>query len=295
MQYIYHLGVHKTASSLLQRNLVENLDELRAQGVYYVNAEFPWAIKRQRNIIRQLHAPDGTSPGLPRRLNRRIANAAEQAGARIVLQSDSASIGPAMHEALANGVAHPGFYPQAEQCLHTLTVDRPPEDVRVLLYSRTPETYLTSLYSEMIREGWSNVDIDTFCQTLDLASLDFDTLKTRIEGMRPEFHVVMRQYERIKLGADTFISTFMRDIGLDAKYIQPVLPPHQPDLDAAQAEALRHVSFGDTSRNPRHVKRLRNRILKQAPNPADPLALPDWVHEALHAPAAPGYRAHAAS
>ena len=53
MQYIYHLGAHKTASSLLQRNLVENLDEIRAQGVFYVNAELPWAIKRQRNIIRQ--------------------------------------------------------------------------------------------------------------------------------------------------------------------------------------------------------------------------------------------------
>lgn len=284
MQYIYHLGAHKTASSLLQRNLVENLDELRAQGVYYVNAELPRAIKRQRNIIQKLHAPDTEPPGLPRRLNRRITKAAEQAGARIVLQSDSASLGPAMHEALANGVVHPGFYPQAEQCLHTLTVDRPPEDVRFLLYSRTPETYLTSLYSDMIRQGWSNVDIDTFCQSLDLASLDFDALKTRIEGMRPGFRVISRQYERIKLGADTFISTFMRDIGLDAKYVQPVRPAHVPDLDAAQVEALRHVSFGDTSRNPRHVKRLRNRILKQAPNPADPLTLPDWVPETLHSP-----------
>lgn len=284
MQYIYHLGAHKTASSLLQRNLVENLDELRAQGVFYVNAELPWAIKRQRNIIHEMHAPDAEPPGLPRRLNRRIAKAAKQAGARIVLQSDSASLGPAMHEALASGVTNPSFYPQAEQCLHALTVDRPPEDVRFLLYSRTPETYLTSLYSEMIREGWSNVDIDTFCQSLDLASLDFDALKTRIEGMRPGFRVISRQYERIKLGADTFISTFMRDIGLDAKYIQPVRPALVPDLDAAQVEALRHVSFGDTSRNPRHVKRLRNRILKQAPNPADPLTLPDWVHEALHGP-----------
>lgn len=284
MQYIYHLGAHKTASSLLQRNLVENLDELRAQGVFYVNAELPWAIKRQRNIIRQLHTPEAEPPGLPRRLNRRIAKAAKQAGARIILQSDSASLGPAMHEAFANGVTNPGFYPQAEQCLHTLTVDRPPEDVRFLLYSRTPETYLTSLYSEMIREGWSNVDIDTFCQSLDLASLDFDTLKTRIKGMRPEFHVVMRQYERIKLGADTFISAFMRDIGLDAKYIQPVRHAHVPDLDAAQVEALRHVSFGDTSRDPKRIKRLRNQILRQSNNPADPLVLPDWVPEALHVP-----------
>lgn len=284
MQYIYHLGAHKTASSLLQRNLVENLDELRAQGVFYVNAELPWAIKRQRNIIHELHAPDAKPPGLPRRLNRRITKAAEQAGARIVLQSDSASLGPAMHEALANGVDHPGFYPQAEQCLHTLTVDRPPEDVRFLLYSRTPETYLTSLYSDMIRQGWSNVDIDTFCQSLDLASLDFDALKTRIEGMRPGFRVISRQYERIKLGADTFISTFMRDIGLDAKYVQPVRPAHVPDLDAAQVEALRHVSFGDTSRNPKRIKRLRNQILRQSHNPSNPLVLPDWVHEALHGP-----------
>ena len=284
MQYIYHLGAHKTASSLLQRNLVENLDELRAQGIFYVNAELPWAIKRQRNIIREMHAPDAEPPGLPRRLNRRIDKAAQQAGARIVLQSNSESLGPAMHEALANGTSHPGFYPRAEQCLHMLTVDRPPEDVRLLLYSRSPETYLASLYSEMIREGWSNVDIDTFCQSLDLASLDFDTLKTRIEGLRPGFRVISRQYERIKLGADTFISTFMRDIGLDAKYIQPVRPAHVPDLDAAQVEALRHVSFGDTSRNPKRIKRLRDQILRQSSNPADPVTLPDWAREALHAP-----------
>ncbi len=284
MQYIYHVGAHRTASSLLQWNLAQNLDELRAQGVFYVNAELPWAINRQRNIIQQIHSPNAQPPGQPHRLNRRITGAAKQAGARIVLQSLSGSLGPAMHEALATGTPCPGFYPQAEECLHRLTADRAPEDVRVLLYSRSPETYLTSLYSEMLQKSDSIMTIDTFCQSLDLASLDFATLKTRLEGMRAGFSVVMRQYERIKLGADTFISTFMRDIGLDAKYIQPVLPAHQPQIDAAQAEALRHVSFGDTARNRKHVQRLRTQILHQSRNPADPLTLPDWAREALHAP-----------
>ena len=57
-----------------------------------------------------------------------------------MLRSESVSLGPAVHEALASGVPILGFYPQAEQCLRTVTMDCPPEDLRLLLYSRTRET-----------------------------------------------------------------------------------------------------------------------------------------------------------
>lgn len=283
MKYIYHLGVHKTASALLQRNLQENLDELRAQGVFYVNAEMPRIVRKQFRLLAQLHAqPDNPPPVQPfRRMNRMLENVAQEAGAHTVLTSGADLIGAPMHHDLANAHGMPAFYPGAAAAMAQLTTGVAPRDVEALIYCRNPETYLLSLYSDAIRQGLTTMDLSAFCASVDLETIDFGRLKQRLQSTLPEARITMRQYERIKLGAEPYISTFLRDVGLNASYAQPVMVPQLPPLDQSQVDALRHIAFGDTSRRPQRIKRLRNRILSHAPNPGDPLILPDWVRNTL--------------
>ena len=283
MKYIYHLGVHKTASALLQRNLQENLEELRAQGVFYANAEMPRILRRQHRFLSQLHAASDTPPPAQpfRRMNRILANVAGEAGAHTILISGPDLIGQPMHRDLADGQTLPGFYPGAGAAMTHLTTGVAPRDIEILLFCRNPETYLISLYSDAIRQGLTTLDLSGFCAAINLESIDFARLKQSIQAALPEAGITMRQYERIKLGAEPYISTFLRDVGLNASYAQPVMVPQDPPLDQNQVDALRHIAFGDISRRPQRIKRLRKRILSHAPNPGDPLLLPDWVRSTL--------------
>ena len=86
MRLVFHLGVHKTASTLIQKNLADNIAWLRDQGVYYVNIEFKQAVIRQREHLRRLQSPDRDAPraGALRKMNRRIIREATYRGGFVI-------------------------------------------------------------------------------------------------------------------------------------------------------------------------------------------------------------------
>ena len=285
MQYIFHLGVHQTATPYLQSTLSKNLEQLRAQRVFYVNEEMPMAITRQRRVIRRLCDPNRDVPNTDALLgtNRQVAEAARAAGAKTVLISGDHGLGPAMHEALAWGDAEPAFYPRAHSCLRAVTVGLPMRRTKALVYSRNPETYLLSLYSDALRQGQAYIDLDTFCQQVAFDSIDFEGLRTRLSALDSRLSVTMRAHERIRLGTDTFLRTFLRDMGVDPKDFVLGRLPADDTLDTAQVEALRHIAMGSPSQRPQLVKQLRDQVLGHPANPTDRLVLPRWVSESLRA------------
>lgn len=285
MQYIFHLGVHQTATPYVQQTLTHNLEALRAQGVFYVNAEMPKAVVRHRRVVYRLSHPEKPTPEIEALVgtNQAVANAARTAGARKVLFSNDYGLGPAMHEALAMGLENPAFYARAHTCFRHIVRGFPLRKSRVLIYSRNPETYLASLYSEAIRLGLTNLDIDGFCRAVAFDSVDFDGLRERLSALHTDLNVTMRAYERIRLGAETYMRTFLRDLGVQAHSFVFLPAPAEDTLDAAQVEALRHISMGSQSTRPALVKQLREQVTSHAPNPSDRLSLPDWVSDRLRA------------
>ena len=95
MRIVFHLGVHKTASTLIQRTLAMNAEALRARGVFYVNTEMPFVITRQRYALRKLQTPWRNPPPKDAlsNLNAKILRKAERAGAHTVLMSEENRIG----------------------------------------------------------------------------------------------------------------------------------------------------------------------------------------------------------
>lgn len=285
MQYIFHLGVHQTATPYVQDTLTRNLEALRAQGVFYVNAEMPKAVLRHRRVVYRLSHPEKPTPEIEALVdtNHSVADAARAAGAKKVLFSNDYGLGPAMHEALAMGLDDPAFYPRAHTCFRHIVRGFPLRKSRILVYSRNPETYLTSLYSEAIRLGLTNLDIDRFCRAVAFDSVDFDGLRERLSSLHTDLRVTIRAYERIRLGAETYMRTFLRDLGVQAHSFVFCPAPPEDTLDAAQIEALRHISMGSETKRPALVKQLREQVTSHLPNPSNRLALPDWVRERLRA------------
>lgn len=283
MDYVYHLGAHRTASTFLQENLSGNLDTLRAQGIFYVNEEMPDAVHKQRKAIRALCHPDRQTPPADQlaTVNETITRQAEAAGARIVLMSEQNRLGPAMHQALSWRIENPGFYPQATSCLRYMTAGLPLDRTRVLLYSRNPETYLLSLYSEAIRSARINLDLGNFCRAVNFNAIDFQGLRQRLQAVDPRLEIKMRSFERIKLGAESYLRTFLRDTGADPAGFTCYIKRMQQQLDANQVEALRQISMRGQSKRWRLVKRLRDQVLAHDPDPAYRLELPGWVRESL--------------
>lgn len=283
MKYVIHLGVHRTASLLLQQNLSDNLDQLRAQGVFYVNAEMPNAVRRQVRMIRRRHKPGSTPQDMSEfaKLNDAITRAASQAGAETVLISDEHRLGPSMTQSLIWNQSNPGFYPQATENLQHAQAGLPLEDTRLLLYTRNAESYLLSLYSDAIRHNHTTLTLEQFCGSVNFNSIDFPALEQQLAALHPGVEVKARQFERIKLGSETYIRTFLRDIGLDPKpfTVHPAQP--QPQLDAMQVEALLHIMSGSQSKRGDRIAKLREQVLRGAPNPLAPLVLPSWVTDSM--------------
>lgn len=283
MYYVFHLGAHKTASTFLQDNLSDNLTVLRAQGIFYVNEEMPDALVKQRKAIRGICHPERQTPEPDHltALNQDITRRASAAGARVVVMSHVDRLGPPMQQALSWGIDNPGFYPQAGSCLRCLTAGVPLDRTRILTFSRNPETYLLSLYSEAIRMAQTNLDLAGFCRSVNFNSIDFQGLQERLQAVDPALDIKMRAFERIKLGADTYLRTFLRDLGADPAEFSISARPARRQLDANQVEALRQISMRGQSKRWRLVKRLRNQVLAHDPDPTYRMELPIWVRDSL--------------
>ncbi|MGK7754374.1 MULTISPECIES: hypothetical protein [unclassified Roseovarius] len=283
MKYVIHLGVHRTASLLLQQNLSSNLDQLRAQGVFYVNAEIPKLVQRQIRMIRRRHKPGSTPHAIGNfaEINAAITDAAAQAGAQTVLISDEHRLGPSMTRSLLWNQPHPGFYPQAATNLQHVQAGLPLEQTRLLLYTRNAESYLLSLYSDAIRQNQVAMTLEQFCRSVNFNSINFHALEQELAALHPDLQVKSRQFERIKLGPETYLRSFLRDIGLDPAPFALRPTPPRPQLDAMQVEALLHIMSGTQSRRADMVASLREKVLRGAPNPLAPLVLPAWVTDSM--------------
>ena len=282
MRYVYHLGAHKTGSTLIQKNLSANLQALRDQGIWYVNDEMPKAISKQRKILRQFRSPDLENPPADALagVNRRIATRARRAGADTVLLSEENRLGPPMHQELLWGIKRPGFYPAAADCMKYVTFGQPHENMKIFLFSREPSSFALSLYSEAVRMGQTKLDIGSFFAEIDFASIDFDDLKTRLQTLGAGVSVSMSAFEEVRADAATLLTHAFRELGIDLANISFDLERTRTRLDRSQIADILELERRAGIR-PVHRQKMRNEILERAPNAQDMAALPDWVQARL--------------
>lgn len=278
MKIVYHLGVHKTGTTLLQRNMERNAQALRDQGVYCVNAEWPDAIKKLRRRMRRLQNPDLSAPQheLAETLNRRMLRRAEAAGATTLLLSEENFIGNPIHFEQQWRKEPAKFYPAAADCVRALTFGFPDSDITVILYTRALEGLLKGHYSEALRALEAVEDFDGFLDRTDIASFRFDDLLARMKAVLPGAAFEVKPFEAIRAGAEAFVTDFFAGIGVDASGFEVIADKVNPGITAWQADQLvalaRRLKAGEAI--PRLARKLR-RIYEDASAPDDPIALPE--------------------
>lgn len=282
MRYVYHLGAHKTGSTLIQKNLSANLEALRAQGIWYVNEEMPKAISKQRKILRQLRNPDLETPPADALagVNRRIATRAGRAGAHTVLLSEENRLGPPMHQELHWGADHPGFYPAAAECMAHVIYGQPVENMTFFLFSRDPAAFALSLYSEAVRMGQTGLDMEAFFTRLDIASIDFPALEARLAAIDPAITVSMSAFDAVQGDATALLTHCFSELGIDPATMKFNVERTRVRLDRSQIADLLALQRQDGIR-PIHRQKRRREILARTPDPDDIATLPDWVQRRL--------------
>ena len=282
MKIVYHLGVHKTGTTLLQQNMVRNSQALREQGVYCVNGEWPDGIKKLRRRMRRLQNPDLATPQheLAETLNKRMLRRAEAAGAKTLLLSEENFIGNPIHFEQQWHKEPARFYPAAATCLKALTFGFAPADITVILYSRAQEGLLKGHYSEALRALEADEDFGGFLDRTDIGSFRFDDLLARMQAVLPGAQFEVKPFEAIKGGAERFVADFFARIGVDASGLDVIAEKVNPGITGWQADRLvelaRRQKAGEVI--PRLARKLRN-IFEDDTTPKDPIAVPKR-HEA---------------
>ncbi len=217
MRTVIHVGLQKTASTMLQRNVHRNRKKLVDAGVDYARL-------RPLNETADLqHLPSITSSiraiAMPKRQPPNSdALAAELDWLRSqdhesLIISDENILGPINHES-----GKPA-YSKAGEIVDWLITTLHPDSYRVILYVRSQDTYLESTYLQRVHVGRS-IRFDKYMKRADVDSFNWDALATRIASRigRGNLHVV--PYETIAAGELAFVNRFLELAAVDVRFAQ---------------------------------------------------------------------------
>jgi len=285
MRFVYHLGVHKTGSTLLQENIAANVRPLRAQGVFCVNVVRKNLIHRIRHALRRKQNPHRTGQLPPDALaivNQRVLISATGAGAHTALISEENFLGPALHREMSYTDAPAQFYPRAAACLDVLTRTVPSHDITIILYSRHLDGLLRGYYCEALRALQTTDSFDRFLDRVDIASFRFDGLVERLRPVAPDAEIIVKPFETIRADAEGFVADFFAACGADPSGLRFQSNVVRPALDLSQAEELRAIAARLQSGGRLRLLRRRARAIAETPGARDnPITLPDRHRERI--------------
>lgn len=168
-QVVYHVGAHKTGTSLVQSYLAENRRALRKQNVTYLTRG------TLENWVREL---DGGSDD-PGALTRRLDEAFLRRPEGVVLASYENTLGPPFSSKRA------GLYPRAEERAAALREVLANHSTKILLGIRPQSGFVESFYIQTVQQG----GYQTFAEWF--GNLDLDQL-----SWRPVIDVLVRTFGR---------------------------------------------------------------------------------------------------
>lgn len=192
---VYHLGAHKTGTSLLQKFMRDHHDVLRQHRIYYLgrgemNDYVGWG---KRLLTR------------PEELEHRIAEGLANPWYRTLVTSHENTLGPPFKD----GATH--LYPRGPELVAQLAAVLRHWQSRVLLHIRPQDEFVESYYLQRVHQG----NLETFEEWLE--QVDFDALSWRpvADALVAHFgadRVQIIDFGLIRQGQNTFIADFLERV-----------------------------------------------------------------------------------
>ncbi|WP_141703356.1 hypothetical protein, partial [Methylobrevis pamukkalensis] len=200
-QVCFHIGAHKTASSLLQTLMNAN------------RATFETAdceIVRRRDLVATPFFED-----LHAHLESGVQEPSEAALSDIArLEHSSRARMIITNEDIVKFVRPPGFYDQAPEAIRFFRTCGLGGDYRVILYTREQSSYVESVYVQLIQLG-STMTFPEFWENWKRVNLSWSSVAERlVEFLGPDAVTVI-PYESIRrLGTEGYFREFLRHCGI---------------------------------------------------------------------------------
>jgi hypothetical protein len=214
-EIVYHLGAHKTASSLLQKYLRDNPEVLRHARIAYLSrSEMNDCVGWGKRLLQR--------PGI---LQDRIAELLADPGCDALVTSHENTLGPP----LKPGGGH--LYPRGPEIAEQLARALRRWPARTLLYVRPQDEFVESYYLQRIHQGGHL----SFVEWLDEVDLEALSWRPVVDALRKHFgpdHVDVVDFRRIRAGQDAFIADFLRRVDPELA----VTPRYQPVRNASISE-----------------------------------------------------------
>lgn len=191
----FHVGAHKTGTSLIQKYMRDNRHELRKNRMYYLSRSETNDYVGWGNALREQ----------PERLRGRIAKIFANPWYRTVVASHENTLG----RPLRSRGAH--LYPDAPDIVEALQRALRPYDGRVLLSIRPQDEFVESYYLQRVHEGRSPRFAE-WLQGIDLEALSW---RPAVEALTSAFgaeRVEIIDFRVIKHGQNAYVEDFLRRV-----------------------------------------------------------------------------------
>lgn len=206
-EVVYHLGAHKTASSLLQKYLRDNPEVLRRNRIAYLGrSEMNDCVGWGKRLLTR-----------PEILQGRIDELLAPRRHEILVTSHENTLGPPFKA----GGAH--LYPRGPEIVAQLARVLRPRPARALLYLRPQDEFVESYYLQRIHQG-AHLSFAQWLAELDLEALSWRPV---VEALVEHFgadRVEVVDFGLIREGQNAFIADFLSRVDPDL----PVTPDYRP-------------------------------------------------------------------
>lgn len=276
---VFHIGVPKTGSSLLQKAMRNLRPHMRDRGVTYIDRNVFLAIPSYR-----AWAPYG-KPGYSKdefvEAFRGEVERKRRLGGRptgTVLISNEAASGRARDFGVP-------FWPGARPGITEVVEALAPKSTEVVMYVRRQDRLLESLYMQRIHRGGTlawEAHRDRTC--LD-ERVDFAELIESVAAIPTVDRVGVKPFEIIQAGAPAFVADFLAvvDSGALVEYLRPAqLDPTNPSFTRPAWEAaLRINPLLDRPDQPKKVRKFLNALFPPGEYPKAPLLTEAERHDLI--------------
>lgn len=234
-RFVFHVGAHKTATSLVQKYARDKESEIEAFGIRYIpRSDMNDFVGWGKHIV-------SAGPDFKARIEEEMA----LDSTRLVFTSHENTLGrPVMAD-------RPGLYPRAPKNLKMLHEVLDGLDVCIVLTIRPQVDFLESYYLQLIHEG-HYMTFREWIETIDLASLSWRPLIERARALYGSDNVIVVDFRDIKAGQNEFLANFFRRIDASIELTPNYRPVRNPSISekglGIALAANRFLTTGDERR-----------------------------------------------
>ena len=241
-EFVVHVGLHKTGSTLIQRMLGKVSEELAEQGVLLRPRVDLYKVAGFSKVVRTFHRGAKVGPARLKDVSERTRAFLLEHDFERVLTSDETLLGWRLDFDYPGGAYMSGL--PALRWLHDLVVEH--MSVRVVMYVRRQDRFLESVYLQQVHEG----SLQTFAEwfsSKDARRFDWLDLAVGAEAIVGKDQLVVRPFEMISAGPVSFCEDFIRiidptlDVQLPTEEITKIAGQANRSLSGRGLEIAQHV------------------------------------------------------